>query len=214
MVRRPRFYSQSIAALIALVAQGAPAWVSAQALGPTYPIIEPDMLEQMRDHAMQMERSGELQRRLDEGHRRAEESIRKPNAVQGLAPAIRKRTFYFDPTLTVNQDIVTPDGVVLARVGDQVNPLDQVAWSGVWLFFDASDSAQLREASKFIAEARGLVKPVLVGGSYAEASKVLARRVYFDQRGLLVRRFRIQAVPATVRQEGSRLRVDEFPPRG
>lgn len=187
---------------------------SAQVVGPVYPIVEPDMLAEIKARALEMERTGELQRRLQEGQRRAEESLRNPRAVDGLAPAVKRRTHYLDPTLTVEQDIVSPDGVVIARRGDRVNPLEQVAWSGVWFFFDARVPAQVREAQRLLAERRGAVKPVLVGGNYVEAARTLSHRVYFDQGGRLVRRFGIKAVPARVQQEGHRLRVDEYPVSG
>lgn len=185
----------------------------AQGLGPSYPLVEPDMMAEIKNRALEMERNGELQRRLDEGNRRATESIRNPRSVDGVGVAVQRRTYFFDPTLTVNEDLVTPDGTLIARRGDRVNPLEQVAWTSVWIFIDARDSAQLTEARRLIAEGRVPVKPVLVGGSYIEASKALAARVYFDQSGLLVRRFGIRAVPATIRQEGLRLRIDEFPAR-
>jgi hypothetical protein len=37
--------------------------------------------------------------------------------------------------------------------------------------------------------------------------------VYFDQRGLLTQRFGIRRVPATVRRDGNRLLIEEFPPK-
>lgn len=37
------------------------------------------------------------------------------------------------------------------------------------------------------------------------------RPLYFDQKGLLTRRFQIAAVPASVSQDGRRLRIREFP---
>jgi conjugal transfer pilus assembly protein TraW len=52
---------------------------------------------------------------------------------------------------------------------------------------------------------------VLVAGSPIELSRVLKHRVYFDQQGLYVRQFGIRTVPASVRQEGHVLRIDEFP---
>lgn len=201
-------------AAVAVMATFVVAASAAQVVGPTYPIEEPDMLLELKAQAEAMERSGELQRRLREGNRRAEESLRNPRAVDGIGPAVRRRTHYFDPTLAVGQDIVTPDGVVIARRGEKVNPLQQVSWSGVWLFFDGGDARQLAEARRLVSDPSVVVKPVMVGGNFVEVSKKLGRRVYFDQAGLLVRRFGITATPATVRQEGLRLRVDEYPAGG
>ena len=50
---------------------------------------------------------------------------------------------------------------------------------------------------------------ILTGGSYEAASQALGVYVYFDQHALLTNRFGITALPATVRQDGRRLRIDE-----
>jgi conjugal transfer pilus assembly protein TraW len=188
--------------------------VRAQALGPVYEIVEPDMLAELKARLAQMQRSGQLSELLEQGRRRAQQSILNPRGAEDIPPAVRRRTHFFDPTLTVEEDIVTPDGVVIARRGQKINPLEHVSWPGVWVFFDARVPAQVREAKRLIDEGRALVKPVLVAGDYVQAGKTLAHRVYFDQQGVLVRRFGIGATPATVRQEGSQLRIDEYPVGG
>jgi conjugal transfer pilus assembly protein TraW len=185
----------------------------AAALGPTYPIVEPDMIEEMKRKLEAEQRSGALQKKLEDSRQRAVASIQNPPAVAGLSRALRRRTSYFDPTLIIHQDIVGPDGTVFARRGQQVNPLDQVAWSKTWLFIDARDPDQVREAKRFLGETGVAAKVVLVGGSYRDTAKLLERYVYYDQAGAYTRKFGITTVPATVRQEGRRLRIDEFPPR-
>ena len=57
---------------------------------------------------------------------------------------------------------------------------------------------------------QGRVKPILVGGSYLQLMKSWQIPVYYDQQGLLTKRFRITQVPAIVSQEGMRLRIDEL----
>ena len=56
---------------------------------------------------------------------------------------------------------------------------------------------------------RGRAKPILVGGSYMDLMRSWKLRLYYDQEGVLVRKFGITAVPAIVSQEGQRLRIDE-----
>ena len=83
------------------------------------------------------------------------------------------------------------------------------------VFFDARDPAQLRKARQLVeaAEAEALeVKPILVGGSPVQVMEQWQRRVFFDQGGVLVRKFGIKAVPATVRRAGDVLQVEEVPP--
>jgi conjugal transfer pilus assembly protein TraW len=182
-------------------------------IAPTYPILEPNMIQELMKHLERMQADGSLGKLLDEGNRRAENSIRNPAPVAGIKAAFRARTFYYDPTMVVNQDIVAPDGTIIARKGQTANPLEQVAWPSTWIFADWRDPAQVREVTAQVAARKESVRVILVGGSYAAAAKALDRQVFFDQQGLLTRKFGIEHTPATVRQDGLRLRIDEFPAR-
>lgn len=52
---------------------------------------------------------------------------------------------------------------------------------------------------------------ILVSGDFLAVTEQIGMRLYFDQRGYLVERFGIQAVPAVIRQSGKVLYVEEFP---
>lgn len=183
----------------------------AQALGPTHPVVEPDMLEQVTARAAAMQSTGELDRLVREGMERARRSIANPQPVDWLRRATQRRIAWFDPTWTADRDIVLPSGTVLARRGQQINPLQYVSWRTPWLFVDARDEAQVRLAK---AEAeRGPLKVVLVAGDWQSTGKRLERAVYFDQGGTLSKRLDIRATPARVTQDGLRLRIEEFPVR-
>ena len=93
--------------------------------------------------------------------------------------------------------------------GTRKNPLEVVGLSKHLLFFDARDPRQVVRARELIDVYQGRVKPILVGGSYMDLMKAWKLRVYYDQEGVLVRKFGITAVPAIVSQEGQRLRIDE-----
>ena len=51
---------------------------------------------------------------------------------------------------------------------------------------------------------------VLVAGEPLNLMRKWKKQVYYDQGGILARRFAITQVPAIVRQEGRRLRIDEL----
>lgn len=180
-----------------------------EALGPTYPIQEPDLLKEIEQTLKEKERTGELARLQREAIERSRRSIENPKPVDGLARTKSPRTFYFDPTVIANRRITTPDGKVLVEAGQAFNPLDQVSLSQWLIFFDARDPAQVKMAEALIAQAEGRAKPILTGGSYIEIQKKWQRPVFFDQQGTLIRKFGIRQVPALVSQEGKRLRIDE-----
>jgi conjugal transfer pilus assembly protein TraW len=92
------------------------------------------------------ERSGELQRLEEQarerGHRPCE--IRRPSA--GLRTTETPRTFYFDPSFTLDRNIVDAQGAVLFAAGTRKNPLEVVSLSKHLLFFDARDPRQVAPA--------------------------------------------------------------------
>lgn len=183
--------------------------IRAETVGPTYPIIEPDMLKEIERNLREKEKSGELAKLQQEAIRRSEQAALNPKPVEGLRRTREPRSYYFDPSIVANRRITTPDGKVIVEAGQRLNPLDQMSMSQWLIFFDARDPAQVRKAEALMKQAEGRAKPILTGGSYIEMQKRWQRPVFFDQAGVLVRKFGIQQVPAVVLQDGKRLRIDE-----
>jgi conjugal transfer pilus assembly protein TraW len=179
-------------------------------IGPTYPIAEQNLLEHITAKLKEKERSGELAKLQQQARARATATVTNPPAVPGLKAAESARTFYFDPSLQLPQNVLDERGHVLFAAGTVKNPLDVISMSKHLLFFDGRDARQVKRARELIDLYRGRVKPILVGGSYLNLMKSWQIPVYYDQQGLLVRKLGITAVPAIVSQEGKRLRVDEL----
>lgn len=199
-------------ALAALLAHGARA-EALGAIGPTYPIAEQSLLEVIMARLREKERTGELKKFEDLARERATKAVMSPTPVPGLHRVEAARTFYFDPTFTLDRNIVDERGSLLFQAGTRKNPLDVISLSKHLLFFDARDPRQVARARELIELYHGKVKPILVGGSYMDLMKAWNRPVYYDQDGVLVRKLGIKAVPAIVSQEGARLRIDEVPAR-
>jgi conjugal transfer pilus assembly protein TraW len=178
-------------------------------LGPTYGIAEPHLLADIENRLREKERSGELQRLMDEARTRGIDAVRQPAPVEGLRATETARSFYVDPTFTLDRNVSDAGGRLLFAAGTRKNPLEVVSLPTRLLFFDARDKRQ-------VAQARGLlaggarIKPILTGGSYLDLMKAWRRPVYYDQQGVLTRRLGIRQVPALVSQEGLRLRIDEL----
>lgn len=180
-------------------------------LGPTYGIAEPHLLQFIAQRLRDKERGGELQRLIDDARRRGVEVVKHPPPVAGLRTTEAARTFYVDPSFTLDRHILDADGRLLFAAGTRKNPLDVVSLSKRLLFFDARDRRQISQAKALIARYDGKVKAILTGGSYLELMKSWQAPVYYDQQGVLIRRLGIRQVPALVSQEGPRLRIDEVP---
>ena len=179
------------------------------AIGPTYGIGEPHLLNFIEQRLRDKERSGELQQLIEQAQARGIDAVKRPQAVSGLQPTATARTFYFDPSFTLDRNITDSRGQLLFAAGTRKNPLDVVSLSKHLLFFDARDRRQVTRAKELMARYAGKVKPILTGGSYLDLMKVWRIPVYYDQQGTLTRRFGIRQVPALVSQEGARLRIDE-----
>lgn len=182
-------------------------------IGPTYPVAEKNLLDVIMARLRAKEASGELKRHEQEARDRAAYAVNNPRPVDGLRRARAARTFYFDPSFTLQSNVVDSTGAVLFPAGTRKNPLEVVSLSKHLLFFDARDPGQVARARELIEHYQGKVKPILVGGSYLDLMKRWNKPVFYDQDGTLVRKFGIAAVPAIVSQEGQRLRIDEVPVR-
>lgn len=197
----------------ALAAAGSAYATDLGTIGPVYPIAEPDLLDFIRQRLQEKERSGELKQREEQARARGTEAVVHPAPVAGLKAAEATRTFYVDPTFTLERHVVDDKGKLLFAAGTRKNPLDIVSLSKHLLFFDARDQRQIARAHELIAFYRDRkvpVKPILVGGSPLDLMKAWRTPVYYDQQGLLTRRLGITQVPALVSQEGRRLRIDEM----
>ena len=132
--------------------------------------------------------------------------MQSPPPIQGLKPAQSYRVFYFDPTICTNQDILDHEGKVIVPKGKCYNPLDNILHLDALLFFDATDETQV----KWARSQNQLVKWVLTKGKPIDLEEKENRAVYFDQFGVLIKRFGIQNLPAKVSREGTYLKIEEF----
>ncbi len=193
-----------------LIVCGKASAVDLGTIGPTYEIAEPHLLAFIEQRLREKERSGELQRLAEAARVRGIDTVRQPPPVEGLRTTERPRTFYVDPSFTLDRNITDPQGRLMFAAGTRKNPLEVVSLSRHLLFFDARDPRQVKHARELSGRYAGRIKPILTGGSYLDLMKVWRVPVYYDQAGTLTRRFGIRQVPALVSQDGLRLRVDEL----
>lgn len=174
--------------------------------GTVFPVIERDLLQQIRARLIAMEQSGETKRLNEELKRRTAARVDRPEPVAGLLRAEAARRWLFDPTITLETDIRGAKGELIHARGTRINPLDSVELRADLLFFDGDDAEQLAWA---LRQAPG-AKLILVRGAPLQLMRARQRRFYFDQGGKLSAHFAIRAVPARVRQQGRLLEVSEI----
>jgi conjugal transfer pilus assembly protein TraW len=180
-------------------------------IGQTYEIAEPNMLESFHTKLRAAQANGKM---AEVEAQMKERFAAHANRPQGITlPRVQEHCVrYYDPSVTLSQDIIDHEGKVLWPAGTTVNPLDYVTLSQQWLFFDGDDPKQSSWARAYLKQYPNQVRPILTQGSIVELSEAWKVRLYFDQHGSYVEKFGIKAVPALMSQEGNKLRIDEIVP--
>lgn len=154
----------------------------------------------------------------------AKEVVENPPPLPLIKKAEETRTFHFDPTYVLKQDILLPNGQVLHKAGAKVNLLDHMNLERRMFFVDGRDKeqikwlkAKLQEADRNVAnnnEGHVENKVILTAGRIFDITKELKEEinfeeVYFDQEGEITTKLGIKAVPAIAEQEEKRIRITE-----
>ncbi|MDP3334464.1 MAG: type-F conjugative transfer system protein TraW [Alphaproteobacteria bacterium] len=172
--------------------------------GTTYPVIEESLLEHLQ-HQLAALPPETLQLKQLEVQDRVKQYVLTPKPVSGVHKATTVRTFTFDPSITLDKDILDHQGHIIAAKGSTVNPLTTVQLKASLLIFDGTDLEQIKWAV-----GQGVhTKWILTSGRPMDLIKQHDRDVYFDQGGAICKYFKISVVPSVVRQNGAVLEIEE-----
>lgn len=103
--------------------------------GNTVQIIEPDLIEVMKEKMAKINWEEKKQNALNNFWKK-QEFLVLPTARTNLIKEI-------DPSVIVTADIITPDKVVIAKKGDIVNPLDLRPFTHTLIIFNPTSKKQL-----------------------------------------------------------------------
>lgn len=172
--------------------------------GTTYPVREESLLEHIKGQLASIPEATLRMKQL-EVQERVKQSVVNPTPVLGVHKATAVRTFTFDPSITLDKDILDHRGNLIGAKGSRYNPLTTVQLKDSLLIFDGTDPEQVTWA-----EVQGAhTKWILIKGHPFDVMKQQDRDVYFDQGGAICKHFRIIAIPAIVRQKGHLLEIEE-----
>lgn len=138
--------------------------------------------------------------------------IQEPGPLKGIRKTSVPRSFIFDPTHFVLEDIKLPNGEFLHKAGTKVNPLDHMDFDRKLFFIDSRDEEQVKWLKEALLNTAGEIRVILVAGRPFDLSEELNLDIYFDQFGELTTKFGITQVPATVAQKNKEkfLRIEEI----
>lgn len=175
--------------------------------GPVWPIAEQNLLDVIYDHLRAREAAGDVERLQQEMTDNTRAYVNRPRPVPGLTRATEPRSFLFDPSITVQQDLADHEGRVFAYRGQRVNPLEYSAFNKRIIVLDGDDADQVAYALTDGDEFDTLL--VITNGSPLDLAKAHNRRFWFDQDGVIVNRFHIEALPTVITREDPYLRIEE-----
>ena len=205
-MRRHSFISILIVAMIFLMA-GFAAAKDLGVRGAVWPVEEPDLLDEIEKRLGNMKASGELARMRREAVESARKRIEAPPRVAGIRPARFIRIRRFDPSVTIERDIIAHGGKLIAARGTRINSLEKHPLTRDLLFIDGTRPVEVEWALRH--ENPSVI--ILLAGRPLELMRAHGRAFFFDQGERLARRFGLTSTPSLLEAEGSFLRITEVP---
>lgn len=179
--------------------------------GEVFQITEADMLTFIHNKLVALNDSGKLKKMQKEFNSRVVAHTLRPTPVDDITRSSVNKSFYYDPTLTVKNDVYDNNGNVIVQAGTHINPLDHIQFREILFFIDSDDKDQIEWVRKKSSQVKSgfTSKIILVKGNIVEAGHSLGR-IYFDQNGTITKKFGIKHVPAMVYPAGKVLQIDEI----
>lgn len=175
--------------------------------GALFPIKERSTLELIRSRLHNLEKSGKIASLQKALASRAEGRARRPIVISKLPASESYQSLVYNPEITAQEDYKDHRGKVFFRRGQKINPLDIYSWGEPLILINGDDEAQVKWAFK----QKG--KIVLTQGAPLDLETQYKCPVYFDQAGLIVKRFKVTALPAKISQKDKQLLVEMIPLR-
>lgn len=177
--------------------------------GSSYAISEQPFIEMIEERLQ----SVDIDQERIKMQQKAQNSVNNPKPVKNIQHATEHRSYLFDPTYTLQKDIILPCGKLLHKAGTKVNPLDHIEFDRRLIFIDGDDRDHISWLNNLLNETsdkRLEERVILVKGGPLKLKEELDMDIYFDQAGVLTKQFGIRGVPAIVIQEGKQLRIEEL----
>lgn len=173
--------------------------------GMTYPIVENDALQEIEQKVKAID-WGKVANRKE-----LEAKIRnyRPRDLPHLKKARHERVFAVDLIWTLDRDLPDGKGGVLYPRGYKFNPLDYVSYPRTIVVLDAADRKQLGWFAKSGLSADPKVLLMITNGGYHDVMQTFRRPVYYVNTAI-VKRFKLQYVPAIIVQKGNMMEVREI----
>ncbi|EOC0012252.1 TrbC family F-type conjugative pilus assembly protein [Cronobacter turicensis] len=179
--------------------------------GPTKEISEINLLDIIKEKIENLD--------FDKMKSDALDNFWKKQQFTSFPDALQRNTRKFTPTVIIPQDIVSPNGQIVAKKG-KINPLKVIPFSIKLIFFDARSDWQRKIAKREFLNVKPGIQPILITTNvygdgwqtFKEATFMYGKnaRLYLIQPGMSDR-FDLKVLPSTVTSNGNQYVVDEYP---
>lgn len=176
-------------------------------VGTTFEIREKSLIKMIEARLQDLQTSGKLVDYQKELQERVLHSVEHPRAIDGLQKATKYQSRDYDPSFVLDKDIKDHEGNPIAIAGTKYNPLDYHSFGKPLLLIDGDDITQVAWALNQDG------KIVLTQGAPLLLTKEHKRTFFFDQGGLLVKKFHLTKIPVRVSQKDKALMIEEINPR-
>ncbi len=204
-------------------ARGLPgfAWMSKQDAGdlgqrgPVFDIAEPDMIEEMQRRMSEFDWEKEKKHAIDNFWAQQKDSVSLPVAE-------KNRERRIDTSIVSTQDIFHPDGRLIIKKGQTINPQALMPMRHAYILFDATNKKQVEIAKKIGDEMLVKQKPVVYlfskmntenGWDHYNQTTELMNAPIYKLNKTIIERFQIQALPSVVEGQGDTILVREIDAR-
>jgi conjugal transfer pilus assembly protein TraW len=175
-------------------------------VGHSYEIIEQDIIEYIKAKLANQD----LEALNKEMQEKVKARLSRPEPVAGQTDAKENREYYYDPTFVLEENIRDHNGQLIHEKGKVINPLSNVGLRNALIFINGDNAKQVEYAFQQYKELQEKAKIILTRGSPTKLQKEHKDVwIYFDQFGALTKKLGIKAVPATVKQDGLKLKINE-----
>ena len=175
--------------------------------GEIFAVTEPDFLEQIMGRLKAIEADGGLARMEKEMQDKTRGYANRPRSAGTYPRAVEARSFNVDLSITVAKDLSDQNGQVFAAAGTVVNPLAYSHFDKKIMFIDGDDAEQVAWAIAEGDELNSLI--VMVQGAPLELMRKYGRRFWFDQDGIMAKKFQIAKLPSRVTRADPFMLVEE-----
>lgn len=164
--------------------------------------------DQLRDYVGKIQKSGELDRRMQAWKKGQIDKIYNPPDL-GIKTSYEVKQQAFNPTFVFPQDYVDDKGRVIAKKGTVIEPLKTQSLNFAYIFIDGRDPKQINFA---LAQAKKYpAKIIFTAGDFVNLGKQYKALFQYDYHGMIIGQMHrlynidINSVPAILFQKNTQL---------